>query len=476
MKNTYKYRLLSRITLEALSPLVIGSGNKNIKTDSVVAKDVNELPYIPATTLAGLIRHSLPEEEQRKWMGYQTKEESCGSQLILSEAKILSENGKPIDGLSNKEDEDSIDGLNDKEDAVKQLCHQLPIRQHVRINHQGVAEKNGKFDEEIVPKGMRFCFEMELISEEDDNEIMDKILSTIQSNGFRIGSGSRSGFGQISIISILHKKLNLSTPEDLKLYLSKSSSLENIWEGFEPYTPAVNTNTDYIRYELTLQPTDFMFFGAGFGNECSDMTFVREPVIQWDNDDRACIIEKEKVILIPGSSVKGALAHRTAYHYNKLKACFADGKSAEELQKHVGKQNDAVKLLFGSEGDKRGKDKKRGNILISDVTRIQTEELKKKVLNHVKIDRFTGGTVPGALFSEEILYAPEVSFTLELLLYKAAITEDKKDKEDKEKALKAFETALTDLCKGYLPLGGGVNRGNGTFKGILKKNGETIYE
>ena len=464
MKNTYKYRLLSRITLEALSPLVIGSGNKNIKTDSVVAKDVNELPYIPATTLAGLIRHSLPEEEQRRWMGFQTKEESYGSQLILSEAKILSEDGKPIDGLSNKED------------AVKQLCYQLPIRQHVRINHQGVAEKNGKFDEEIVPKGMRFCFEMELMSEEGDNEIMDKILSTIQSNGFRIGSGSRSGFGQISIVSILHRKLNLSIPEDLKLYLSKSSSLEKIWEGFEPYTLAENTNTDYISYELTLQPTDFMFFGAGFGNECSDMTFVREPVIQWDNDGRASIIEKEKVILIPGSSVKGALAHRTAYHYNKLKACFADGKSADELQDHVGKNNKAVRLLFGSEGDKRGKDKKRGNILISDVTQTQTEELEKKVLNHVKIDRFTGGAVPGALFSEEVLYSPENSFTLELLLYKAAITEDKKDKEDKEKALKAFETALTDLCKGYLPLGGGVNRGNGTFKGSLKKNGETIYE
>ena len=49
-------------------------------------------------------------------------------------------------------------------------------------------------------------------------------------------------------------------------------------------------------------------------------------------------------------------------------------------------------------------------------------------------------------------------------------------KEEKENTLKAFETALTDLCKGYLPLGGGVNRGNGTFKGILKKNGEIIYE
>ena len=458
MKNTYKYRLLSRITLEALSPLVIGSGNKNIKTDSVVAKDVNELPYIPATTLAGLIRHSLPEEEQRKWMGYQTKEDSCGSQLILSEAKILSEEGKPIDGL------------NTKSDTITRLCQQLPIRQHVRINHQGVAEKNGKYDEEIIPKGMRFCFEMELMSEEDENEIMDKILSTIQSNGFRIGSGSRSGFGQIFIVSILHKKLDLSTPEDLKLYLSKSSSLENIWEGFEPYTPAVNTITDYIRYELTLQPTDFMFFGAGFGDEHSDMTFVREPVVQWDHNGRACIIEKEKVILIPGSSVKGALTHRTAYHYNKLKGCYADGKSTEELQENVGKKNGAVKLLFGSEGDNKGKNKKRGNILISDIIQTQTEELEKKVLNHVKIDRFTGGTVTGALFSEEVLYAPELSFTLEFMLYDTTI------KEEKENTLKAFETSLIDLCKGCLPLGGGVNRGNGTFKGILKKNGEIIYE
>ena len=470
MKNTYKYRLLSRITLEAVTPLVIGSGNKNIKTDSVVTKDVNDLPYIPATTLAGLIRHSLPEEEQRKWMGFQTKEESYGSQLILSEAKILSEDGKPIDGLNNKED------------AITQLCLQLPIRQHVRINHQGVAEKNGKFDEEIVPKGMRFCFEMELMSKEENNEIMDKILSTIQSNGFRIGSGSRSGFGQIKIKSILHKRLNLSKPEDLELYLSKSSSLEKIWKGFEPYNSKGNTNTDYINYELALQPSDFIFFGSGFGDECSDMTFVKEPVIQWNDDGKVSIIEKEKVILIPGSSVKGALAHRTAYHYNKLKECFADGKSAEELQRHVGKQNGAVKLLFGSEGDNKGKNKRRGSILISDIIQIQTEELEKKVLNHVKIDRFTGGAVPGALFSEEVLYSPKTFFTLKLLLYKAAITEGKENKEDKEnnvdknKALKAFETALTDLCKGYLPLGGGVNRGNGTFTGSLKKDGDTIYE
>ena len=458
MANTYKYRQLSRITLEAVTPLSIGSGNKDIKTDSVIAKDVNGLPYIPATTLAGLIRHSLPEEEQRKWMGYQTKEESYGSQLILSEAKILSEFGKPIDGL------------NPNEDKITKLRQQLPIRQHVRINHQGTAEKNGKFDEEIVPKGMRFCFEMELMSEEDDNEIMDKILTTIQSNGFRVGSGSRSGFGQISVISILHKRLDLSVSKDLEHYLSKSSSLDETWTGYEPYPSKVSKKTDYIHYELRLQPIDFMFFGSGFGDENSDMTFVQEPVIQWDENEKASIVEKERVVIIPGSSVKGALAHRTAYHFNRLTRHFADDKSVQNLQNFVGKENIAINQLFGSEGDNKGKNKKRGNILFSDVIMAESEDLEKKVLNHVKIDRFTGGAVTGALFSEEVLYAPELSFTLELMLYDTTI------KEEKENTLRAFETSLIDLCKGYLPLGGGVNRGNGTFKGILKKNGEIIYE
>ena len=212
-----------------------------------------------------------------------------------------------------------------------------------------------------------------------------------------------------------------------------------------------------------------MFFGSGFGDDRSDMTFVREPVVTWDRGE-ATVEELERVILIPASSVKGALAHRTAYHYNRLEGVFADKKTAEELEQGTGKENKAVKTLFGSEGDRKGKNKQRGNILFSDVIEKQKAPLEKKVLNHVKIDRFTGGAVDGALFSEEVLYAPGKTFNLELMLRKTAV--DEKD----GKIVKAFEAALIDLCKGYLPLGGGVNRGNGTFKGKLNKNGEAIYD
>ncbi|WP_278581422.1 RAMP superfamily CRISPR-associated protein [Prevotella denticola] len=457
MENTYRYRQLARITLETGTPLVIGSGNKDIKTDSVVAKDINELPYIPATTLAGLIRHSLPEELQEYWMGFQTKKDGEGSRIILSEGKILSANGNPIDGL------------NLDEDAVTRLCHELPIRQHVRINQQGTAVRNGKFDEEIVPKGVRFCFEIELMAEKDKPGIMDTILSIIQSDGFRIGSGSRSGFGKIEVVGILRRDLDLCVPNELALYLGKSSSLAKAWEGYRPYTPSETKVSDCILYTLELRPVDFMFFGSGFGDDRSDMTFVRETVVTWDRGE-ATVEELERVILIPASSVKGALAHRTAYHYNRLEGVFADKKTAEELEKNTGKENKAVKTLFGSEGDRKGKNKQRGNILFSDVIEKQEASLEKKVLNHVKIDRFTGGAVDGALFSEEVLYASGKTFNLELMLRKTAV--DEKD----GKIVKAFEAALIDLCKGYLPLGGGVNRGNGTFKGKLNKNGETIYD
>lgn len=454
MEQKYRFRQLARVVLELKTPLAIGSGNKNIKTDSVVAKDVNGLPYIPGTTLAGLIRHALPEGKVQRQMGWQEKEGDEGSRLIITEAKLLSADGTPIDGLSSRQD------------TITRLCRELPIRQHVRINSQGTAVEGGKFDEEIVPKGTRFCFECELLCEEKCDDLMDKVIAILQTNDFRIGSGSRSGFGQIAVIKVWRKLLDLSKPEELALYLQKSSSLTPLWSGFEEVPTQVLSSNSYIRYQLHLQPTDFMFFGSGFGDERSDMTFVREPMIEWDGD-HAHVVAREQVVLIPASSVKGALAHRTAYHYNKLEGFFADNQPIEELEDYGGKGKEAVKILFGSEGNSEGKDKHRGRILFSDFIKERKKSSEAKVLNHVKIDRFTGGAMDGALFSEEVLYASGESFDMELLLHKQEIKEGH--------VIPAFEAALIDLCKGFLPLGGGVNKGFGTFTGSLTKDGETIY-
>ena len=449
MKN--QYRFLARIIIEAKTPLNIGSGNKGIKSDSLVLRDINDLPFIPGTTIAGLLRHTLGNDAD-KYMGSQ----EMGSPLIITEAKMLDSDGTVLDGLIFQDKLHSPFLVN---------FRQLPIRQHAKIGDRGATVKGGKFDEEIVLQGARFCFEMELLSDNDNDTKFKEILNTLNSDTFRIGSGSRSGFGEIEVVGsqCQFKKINLEDSEQKEWYLKKSSSLSEKWQDAETIKLKTTTTKGWTTYEIQLTPIDFMLFGSGFGNDKADMTFVRESFVDWSTTP-AMVKNREQVILIPASSVKGALSHRLAFHYNKLKKIFADAlPEGKKIDDFVGKNNEAVKAVFGSEGEKgsdgKMQNKQRGNVLMSDI--IQEATVSSKILNHVSIDRFTGGAIDGALFNEEALYAKGQSFNLKLIVNNNAF-------EDND-VQTAFENTLRDLCSGLLPLGGGVNRGNGCFKGTINK-------
>lgn len=473
VKNNYHF--LARIVIETKAPLHIGSGNKSIKTDSLVLRDVNGLPFIPGTTIAGLLRHSLDKNDQETLMGSQKE----GSRLIITEARMLDENGNVLDGM-----------LSEKELNTNFLSHfrnQMTIRQHVRINHKGTAEKHGKFDEEVVLKGTRFCFEMEMISSDDDDSKFKSLLNTFASDTFRIGSGSRSGFGAIEVIDnkCQYMKIDLSDEKQRLWYLNKSSSLSNKWNTsldnpksetdpkqqikYEIEEISLLPSVEgWIRYTLNIEPEDFVLFGSGFSDEKgdADITYVKEEFIDWDAP-KDKIQKREKILLIPASSIKGALAHRTAFYYNKVKQHFADQLPlGTSLKDYVEENNFAVATLFGSKGNSDGEGKQRGNVLISDV--IEVRNLHGKYLNHVSIDRFTGGAIDGALFTEEVLYAKNEKISIILYVNNKAFDNNILGVEGNNIKI-AFERALDDICNGLLPLGGGVNRGNGCFKGSYIK-------
>lgn len=458
--TTYTKRYVARIVIEAKTPLAVSSGNKNVMTDSVVALDVNELPFIPGTSIAGIIRHTLPKEVAEEFFGYQKGDkDGHGSMLLFSEAKMIGEEGKVVDGMS------SIDF--DKSDFYKHF-KELPIRQHARINHQGVTVKTGKFDEQVVFKGTRFCFEMEMVATDDEKykTMFESVIGKLNSSSFRVGSGTRSGFGEIKVVSCQKKDYDLTKSEDRKSYINKSSSLAAPWEG-DKYE-FTNNSEQWDRYELSLTPTDFFMFGSGFGDEDVDMKPVEECYIKW-NGNKPEFVKSSQVVLIPASSLKGALAHRVAYHYNDITGIKADELEPEDFKNYVGNKNKAVKALFGSEGEKdkdskKMKDQQRGNILFSDI--MEDKKKDNKIMNHVAIDRFTGGAIDGALFSEKVTDGRGEHYATTLLVNNDAII----DADIKE----ALNRALRDLCKGMLPLGGGVNRGNGTFTGSLKINGEDV--
>jgi CRISPR/Cas system CMR subunit Cmr4 (Cas7 group RAMP superfamily) len=440
----YKHRYIARIVIEAQTPLCVGTGKISMNSDSAVKRDSNGLPCIPGTSIVGVLRHSLAETTDDKDLvnrifGFQQAQLGHGSTLICSSALMIGANGKVLDGLSD------VDWL----DPFYAQFRNLPIRQHVRINDKGHAATGGKFDEEIVYKGTRFCFEVELLSEDENNvrTFEDQLLPLLSSKTFRLGGGTRKGFGEIKVHSITQRYYNLTNSADLEAYLDKSSFLTDKFIGDKRSDITATNAKGWTLYEISLKPKDFFLFGSGFADEDADMTPVKEQIVEYDEIGNPSI--KSHSILVPASSVKGAIAHRTAFYYNKKNGIFTE--TADKS-----KSNEAITSLFGSE-----KEIARGNVIFSD---IYLPNLQDKLFNHVAIDRFTGGGIEGALYNEKATYANKNVLTLQIFVNESVTNQD---------ALEAFESALDDLCTGYLPLGGCTNHGHGIFTGTKKvvKNG-----
>lgn len=449
--SPYDYRFLAKVIIEAETPLAIGSGQSTIMTDSPVIRDVNGLPYIPGSTIAGVIRSMIDQKKSNQIFGFQNQNEGHGSEIIFSEAKMLDSNGNPVDCLQPE-------AINN--DPLLKKFKELPIRQHVHINSSGTAENHNKFDEEIVYKGTRFCFEIEMLAKkEEDLDDFKSFLDKLNDFSFRLGHGSSKGFGAIRVIDLKQIQLNLTEPEQLKSYLNKSSKLnDTFWETVESTSCEKNySSTQWHHYEIILHPRDFMMFSSGLSDEDSDRLPVKESIVDWSSGNGMLT---EQYTLIPASSVKGALAHRTAYHWNKNNEYYIGDTNAK-----TGEENPAIQLLFGHSG-KNENDIKKGNVLFSDI--IEKTLCTEKIFNHVSIDRFTGGAIDGALFSNKATFAKGQEFTMNIYVSSIKVPDGCDE-------LKAFEQALNDLAIGLLPLGGGVNNGFGLFTADIKKNNVLIF-
>ena len=417
---------VAHIVIEAKTPLKTGGSRSDFLQDSPVLRDWNGLPMILGTSIAGVLRSAYEAHYgDTKLFGYQEGETGEGSRVILSNALLLDEEGKVQESLLPK-----LEGF-------LALFETLPIREHVAISDKGVVDGRGKFDEEVVYAGTRFKFSIELIEAESDT--FEKLLALFADTTFRLGGGGTKGFGSFEVVEVSYLKSALD---------GYSSSLNAPLEGAEK-KQLETKNTTGIRYELKLHPDDFFMFGSGFGDEEADMTPVYEQVVDYASGGLG-----EKRVLIPASSIKGALAHRTVFHYNRIKGHYVgDAEAAKRLE-----------ALFGAaKNSKTGQSGSRGRVLFSDC--YKSDAGSTKVFDHVSIDRFTGGAIEGALFQERTVADDGEAYTVEIHL---------DDKGLEEEALLAFEAAMKDVCTGMLPLGGAVTKGHGAFNGTVWKNGEAL--
>lgn len=455
----------ARIMIEMETPLKTGTGESGLLSAALVFSDCNGLPMIPGTSLTGILRHSYEVETIFKSgttnfaineiFGSQNDSNSSdrvGSRIIVSDGHIIGLDGLAVEGLNNY----------DTDDPYYSRFNNLPSRHHCKINSKGTSDTlgHGKFEEQVVYKGTRFIFEIILKGTTQDSLFWEDLLARISHPVFRIGGGTRNGFGEVSVVDVARRDYNLNKKDDLEAYLNRSSSLRKQPDSINKQNDEkieIKLESLWEKIEIDLEPKDFWLFGAGNGDEEADIVSLKESVVTWKNGlPRFSDIDNHVNLVIPATSFKGALAHRTAFHYNLMKGTFADDKDLEanDFCQHTDQNNEAVKNIFGFISDKKGNDNENqgqiGRIVFSDCYLPLNNQ--SVVLNHVKLDRFTQGAFKGALFNEKVENKTD---PFKLIIY---INNNIPDK-----YRKAFDNALNDLKTGFLPLGGGTMRGNGVF-------------
>lgn len=398
-----KETILAHIILEADSALHFGSGDFDMLYDSPIQRDFNGLPIILGTSICGVIKANAKGIFSKNELDLLFGSQDFSSRLIFSNALLLdekmcvSENLIPFSKLTKS----------------KFLSHflNLPQRQHNAIDYNGACKDGAKFDEEVIFKGTRFkcAVSMDCQSEgcqdNSDKEAFFKILSLFYSPNIRFGAGSTKGFGKI--------KAHKITYEILQTPFCKSASLnETLSKTFTPDSSILSTK-NFTHYTLNLRPESVFLFGAGYGDKEADSIGVSEKIIDYNKGDLS-----ERKLLIPASSIKGALSQRTRFYINKDLGNFIAAESNDNLKDSEATQIHAT--LFGNaeSSDKSTKSQAtKGKILINDIYLDFDENKDSHLFAHNSIDRFTGGTIDGALFQERANTSP--AFKLDIFVANA---------------------------------------------------------
>ena len=446
---------LARVTIELDSPLHIGSGRGDDWFDSLFVTDANGLPTIPGTSLAGVLRSQLSDEDARELFGFQEGPKGMASPVVVSWAQIHSSDDRPV---PFRMESSSID------DEFLRASIEPIVRDHVRISHLGAsdAEGHGLFDECLIAAGHRFTFEIKVVGR--GAEVLDRLLASLASAGTRLGGRTRRGCGAFTVRRVLRRQLDLSKPSDRDAWRKLPVGLEKPVPGgvLEDVTaertgsPGRDTAVTAI---LEMKPSGFWMMGGGnVDNLPPDLVFdekekepdivpYAEPRVTWE-DGRGRYEPDAPVFVVPASAMKGVVRHRTAYHLNCIRGAFADGDAVSPETADAHGHPDVQELFGRVESGEGG----LAGVVYFEDTVLPTVP-KHKPLDHVSLDRFTSGPMDGMLFREAPLWQSGEKWRVRVAVdTKRAIPPD---------ARQAMALALEDLAQGRLQLGAGSGRGHG---------------
>lgn len=485
---------LLRVTLEATSPISIGSMETEIETvpgevedrDGKIKKrevtvpalirDPNGLPAVPAASLRGVLRHLAGRRGEEEFVktnfGFAGPNHAGAASLIsFGWGHAHDSNNVCYRGATAPHEDDEF---------FKILRDPKPlVRDHVAISKFGVVEGRGKFMRVAVPVGTRFSFEFSANGEEsgEARNALITLVDLLVSRDLTLGWGTSRGYGAVRLVRASYQwfafnkdginKLWTARLEPQSTCLFDKLDLPKAWHEGELREFEIETE-DFIRIGGRADPSRCFIdngnwkkdasgikpwpaFTDDSSNRDNTLTLLAEPAFRWNGDER--VVTR---FSLPGSAVKGPLSHRTLYWWNKLSDRTVEGedpRAAEKLDE-FSKRGATLEAMFGAIKDTDAKGGRRSALDVEESSFVARYVARQ---DHVSIDRFTSGARDrdGALFAEELLF--DATVKLALRLHKPGDVGDG----DWQLAVQALDLALRDMVEGRLPLGG---RGHGTMR------------
>lgn len=426
-KSSITGRILLKGTLKLDTPLRIGSGEKEgtgygstaNDTDISVLTDRNNVPFIPGTSLAGCLR---------QWAI------DLGGHTGTLARHLFGQIEKDIPRGAEEDELQSSIALSD---IV--LSHaSLDTRDGVAIHtFTGVGKNQAKYDFEVVERGAEGPFEMLVTLRKYfqiegqkglPSNVLDflKLLADKLYTGFRVGSLTMKGLGQVHVENLTMETYDFSQAEDVKAWLLRKPSAK----VYHPVKRSFISDKDFVfhgdfalRSSLIIRDYD----AAGTPG-------TQDPKKSPD----AIQLKSGEDYLIPGTTMKGILRHGAENILLALKKpeSLLDGLMGfvNEDEKEALKSRFQVDEVYFREG----------------VTAIDQ--------SRNRIDRFTGGTMDTALFTTQPVWQKKKGEEVLKIHFEI------RDCRDWEAGLALF--LLKDLWTGHMTVGGEKSIGRGGLEGI----------
>ena len=410
-------RVLIKGTLVLETPTHLGNGDAEALTDMPLLLDEGTgKPLLTGTSIAGALRaytrefqHGYGRAEQdkdraRQLFGAVRGKESVQSWLLVDDAL-----GKETPGVE--------------------------IRDGVAIDAATrTAEDKKKFDIELLQAGTTFELSLELLLSEDNQgeallQTLALALRGLEQGEIGLGMRKHRGLGQCRVTEWRARRYSVVEKSGLLAWLDDDASNEQ--QGQEIYKllgieAAVPDARESFSLDATFALESSLLIRSGSGTpDGPDMVHLQS------------YRDGESVPILSGASLAGAVRAR-----------------AQRIVNTVLPEGAAQKLVTGMFGPRmENGDKPAGSHVITYETEVKGN--LDLVQTRVKIDRFTGGAYPQALFSEQPLFGgPESEVHVQLELRSPQTAE-----------IGLLLLVLKDLWTGDLPLGGESSVGRGRLAG-----------